>query len=111
MRTGVVVAAGHFTRASNVMNVISFAFFNPSILLYSMVKHLITIVPRHYFVGRVRNWPGAVIIRGETIGSFEILIGPLEEILRGLFEIVMMERSSILLVKLLADRVFSNRIS
>ena len=50
-------------------------------------------------------------MRGAMIGSFEILIGPLDEILRGLFEIVMMAKSSSLLIELLMVGIFSNRIS
>ena len=51
-----------------------------------------------------------VIIKGGIMGSFEILIGPLEVILIGLLEMVIMERSSHLLTKLLAGGVFSNKI-
>ena len=52
-----------------------------------------------------------MIIKGEMVGSFEILIGPSEGILSGLLEIVIMEMSSALLVKLLMVGTFSNRIS
>ena len=50
-------------------------------------------------------------MRGAMIGSFEILIGPLDEILRGLFEIVMMAKSSALSIEFLMVGIFSNRIS
>ena len=52
-----------------------------------------------------------MITKGEIVNSFEILIGPVEEILRGLLEIVMIETSLGLSVKLLMDGVLSNKIS
>ena len=52
-----------------------------------------------------------MIIKGAIVGSLEILIGPFEEILRVLLEIVMMEVSSALSVKLLMDGFLSNKIS
>ena len=52
-----------------------------------------------------------MLFRSAMIGSFEILIGPLDEILRGLFEIVMMAKSSALSTEFLMAGFFSNRIS
>ena len=50
--------------------------------------------------------PGAVIIKGEIVGSLEILIGPFEDILIGLLDMVMIDMYLTSSVKLFMAGVF-----